>query len=599
MESLVKLLPEHLANQIAAGEVVQRPASVVKELLENAIDAGASELQLIIKDAGKSLIQVIDNGSGMSAHDARMAFERHATSKISTTDDLFNIRTLGFRGEALASIAAVAQVQVRTRLHDQELGTELDLEGGEFKKSEPCNAPAGTSISVRNLFFNVPARRNFLKSNPVETRHILNEFSRVALANPEIRMKFVHNDATVHDLPPLSLKDRIVQLYGKDLSGKLLEVKEETPYLTVTGFVATPEAARKARGEQFFFVNRRFIRSPFLQHAVTNAYKNMIQPDHFPVFAIFLDIEPKHVDINIHPTKTEVKFDDEKTVYSLLHSVVRQQIGQIIGDVETADDDAFGRMIAKTPPPKTDSFTIGQMNHPQYPKKESAAGWEKLFEGQGGVGLKPGSREASPQMDPGELLGSQPEPDAEIIFQLKSRYIVAQVRGGLMVMDQTLAHERILYEKFLEAPSRPPMSSQQLLFPQKVQLSADDFSSIRDLESQLRHLGFDFRDFGNQTLILHGLPAELRNADAEALFEELIAEVRELGDSSASQKVYEKLALTIARNSAIKPGKGLASEEMRLILNALMECKMPGVSPSGKPTYYMLDEDKLHRHFQR
>ena len=327
MKQIIHLLPDHIANQIAAGEVVQRPASVVKELLENAVDAGASVIELLIKDAGKALVHVIDNGCGMSLQDARMAFERHATSKIRSADDLFNIRTMGFRGEAMASIAAVAQVNLRTRLHEAELGTEIVIEGSEIKKQETVMTAAGSSIAVKNLFFNVPARRNFLKTNPVETRHILNEFIRVALAQPGIALKMEHNGTVVYDLRPGSLEARIVALMGKNLDGKLIPIGEDTPYVGISGFVGMPEAARKKRGDQYFFVNDRFIKSGYLNHALKTAFEGLIAEDTHPFYCIFFRIDPKHVDINIHPTKTEIKFDDERTVYQLLHSVIRKGLG--------------------------------------------------------------------------------------------------------------------------------------------------------------------------------------------------------------------------------------------------------------------------------
>ncbi|MCB9230799.1 MAG: DNA mismatch repair endonuclease MutL [Bacteroidia bacterium] len=614
MQHLIKLLPDNLANQIAAGEVVQRPASVVKELMENAVDSGADEISLSIKDAGKALVQVSDNGCGMTSQDARMSFERHATSKISTTDDLFNIRTLGFRGEALASIAAVAQVNLKTRPHDQELGTEIEIAGNDIKRQEPVLAPAGSCLTVKNLFFNVPARRNFLKSNPVETRHILNEFIRVALAYPRIAFSFHHNDSLVYDLPRTTLEERIVALFGKDLEGNLVEVGDQTPYVNIFGFIGRPEAARKARGEQFFFVNRRFIKSNYLNHAISQAFEGMIPKDKFPFYCLYIDIEPQHVDINIHPTKTEVKFDDERTVYGLMHSIVKRGLGGLHDlprfQEEEEDESAIAGIIRNTPPPKMEGLTIGQSrpgfqgNSTSYGNyqpqtRQDTRGWEQLFETPAFNREKSEPQTERPQPETVGMFRQSEISDEGFIVQLQNRYILSQIKSGLVIIDQNFAHQRILFETFMQAGSRPPLASQQMLFPKSITFAPGDFVVIQEMQHELRHLGFDLKEFDNHTMILHGLPSEISPSHAEALFEEIIAGIREADESDFKQKLYESLARAIAVNGAVQVGKKLNPSEMRRLVDELFQCELPAVSPSGKPTYKMLGLDELAQHFQR
>lgn len=620
MEQVIRLLPDHIANQIAAGEVVQRPASVVKELMENAIDAGASRIDLIIKDAGKTLVQVIDNGSGMNAQDARMAFERHATSKIRSTEDLFNIRTMGFRGEAMASIAAVAQVHLKTRLHMAELGTEIIIEGSEIKKQEPGMCAPGTSIAVKNLFFNVPARRNFLKSNPVETRHILNEFIRVALAHPELAFSFEHNTHMVYELEPSSLDGRIVQLFGKDLDGCLLPLNEETPYVAVGGYIGSPEVARTKKGDQFFFVNRRFIKSHYLHHAISTAFERLIPADAQPYYFVFFDIDPSHVDINIHPTKTEIKFDDERTIYALLHSIIRKGLGDfhrapVFQPVE--EDRGAIQMIQHMPlPPLDTERTIGSAPNTLNTQTRSSA-WDDFYttreeRNNPSTHQQPYTHYQPPRENPHTLFPEQhtapktqrpvelsPVKDDGLLHQIEGRYILHQSALGILVIDQNLAHQRILYEQLLFAGTHNPLSSQQLLFPQTLKFSPIDFSFMREIEQDLRHLGFDLSEFGLNTYILQGLPAELKGSKAEKFFEEIITEVRETGESDARAKLSERLARSIAMRSAMPAGKKLNAEEMRTLVDELFRTEHPGVSPAGKPTYYRLDLQALDRHFSQ
>ncbi len=617
MQDIIHLLPDHIANQIAAGEVVQRPASVVKELMENALDAGATRIELILKDAGKALIQVIDNGSGMSAQDARMAFERHATSKIREADDLFNIRTMGFRGEAMASIAAVAQVNLKTRLQNAELGTEIQIEGSTIKQVEPCMTAAGSNVAVKNLFYNVPARRNFLKSNPVETRHILNEFIRVALANPGLTFRIEHNGNQIYDLSPTHLEQRIVDLFGKLLNGNLIHVDEETPYVSIRGYLGKPETARRKRGDQYFFVNNRFIKSGYLNHSVTSAFSQLIPDDTFPFYCIFFEIDPSHIDINIHPTKTEIKFDDERTIYQLLHSVIRKGLGDYHKAPVEMEDQGFIDMLNQTEVPSDDEKTIGgvQVIQPvtNRPSQSNSASWGDLYPSSGtshrekprssnGPNLLfPGLEDTIPPKESSSLplFEEKEEIFSSSITQLGGRYLLHQQKDGLVIIDQCHAHQRILYERFLKASSRAALPSQQLLFPRTLNFAPVDFSFLREIAEDVKHLGFDLNEFGPNTYILHGVPALLKGSKAEQFFEDIIAEVREAGEATqVGSKVHEALAKAIARKTAMPAGKILSAQEMSHTVETLFHCEQPGISPSGKPTYYRLELKELEQFFQ-
>jgi DNA mismatch repair protein MutL len=604
MKQLIQLLPDHIANQIAAGEVVQRPASVVKELLENAVDAGATRIELVIKDAGKTLVQVIDNGCGMSGIDARMAFERHATSKIRSSEDLFNIRTMGFRGEAMASIAAVAQVQMRTRLHDADLGNEIVVEGSEIKRMEPCMANKGTAIWVKNLFFNVPARRNFLKSNPVEIRHIINEFIRVAMAHPEIALRFDNQGTLVYDLPPTDLEARLIALIGKDFQGQLIPVGDLTPYVGIQGFVAQPEICKRKRGEQFFFVNRRFIKSPYLHHAITRAYEGLLPDDVHPFYCIFFDIAPEHVDINIHPTKTEIKFDDERTVYQLLHSVVRKGIGQFhqapLHDQE--EDQGLMRIISQVPlPAENRDEVIGNLgSNLGWPKNAPSSKWNDVPKHHWND-----NSSAKKESIPNFLFTDALQPprseaseavSTDLLAQMGQRYIITQSKDGLIVIDQCNAHQRILYEKLRRSADKAPLASQQLLFPRTLSFTPLDFSFMREVETEVKAMGFDLSEFGPNTYILHGLPAELKGSKAEKFFEEIITEVRESGGLE-KDKVRDRLAKSIAIKTAMNAGQSLEPLEMRTLIDQLFACDQPGYSPAGKPTYYKISIKDLEQFF--
>ncbi|MFK7972935.1 MAG: DNA mismatch repair endonuclease MutL [Bacteroidia bacterium] len=599
MESIIQLLPDAIANQIAAGEVVQRPASVVKELLENAVDAGASRVDLLIKDAGKTLIQVTDNGCGMSSADARMAFERHATSKIRQKDDLFNIRTLGFRGEALASIAAVAQVNLRTRLHDVELGQSISIDGGDFKGQEACASPGGSTFQVKNLFFNVPARRNFLKSNPVETRHILNEFVRVAIPHPELHLTFKHNTTDVHDLVPGTQEERLISLFGRELEGKLISVEEDSDYVKLHGFVGDPSLSRKARTEQFFFVNGRYIRSPYLNHAISGAYEQLIPKDQYPFYCIFIEIDPVHVDINIHPTKTEVKFDDERTLYVLLQSMVKRELGgQDKAPIFDFSDEKLRKEIySETSRPQVDRpQTIGDFKREQSPPKAPAPkqeDWNNLYQ-------KPKlpSRSDRPTLFGTDTQSTPRRPHEEeeaieLLSQLPGGFALIMRREKLMLVKSRRAQQRVFYERFLEAEGGNRIPSQQMLFPQTLAFSAGDYLALQEATETLQRLGFDVQDFGQHSMIVYGSPSGVGPSRVEGILKNLASDIEQTGMSRVHEKMHENVARNIAMRAATQKGQSLPESEVLPLMKALFRCEAPAFSPSGKPVYTVIEPSEL------
>ena len=600
MPDIIQLLPDSIANQIAAGEVVQRPASAAKELMENAIDAKATSIKLIVKEAGKILLQVIDNGMGMSETDARMSLERHATSKIRKAEDLFTIRTMGFRGEALASIAAVSQLELKTRLASQDLGTLLVVEGSEVKKQEAVACEVGTSISIKNLFYNIPARRNFLKSNPVELRHIIDEFHHLALAHPQVAFTFIQGDEIVYDLPPAKLTQRIITLFGKSYQEQLAACQEETTLVKVTGYIGRPEAARKTRGEQFIFVNQRFIKNNYLGHAVSSAFEGLLQDNSFPFYVLFIEIDPKHIDVNVHPTKTEIKFDDERAVYAVVRSAVKQALGahnlspalDFIGDVN---------MVNKLN--SSQSLTKEQYFNEQFGnslQRSNLSNWEKLFEGE-----TPSSRLFSnPQPEPKVLMrfessinkeGQIPVTEEKTVFQLHQKYILREVKNGLMIIDQQSAHERVLFEKYMLQLKGSPGSSQQSLFPQAISLSASDFALVMEMELEIMTLGFRFEVFGKNTVLVSGIPTETSGNEKE-LFEGLLEQFK-LNQSELSIPLGENLAQSLAKRTSIKTGQKLLKEEMDAIVQGLFACRTPNFSPEGKPTFFIFDSSKIENYF--
>lgn len=603
MPDIIQLLPDSIANQIAAGEVVQRPASAVKELLENAVDAGATQVKLIIKDAGKVLIQVIDNGVGMSETDARMSLERHATSKIRKTEDLFTLRTMGFRGEALASIAAVSQMELKTRPAAREIGTLIFVEGSEVRRQEPVATEVGTSISVRNLFYNIPARRNFLKSNPVEVRHINEEFQRVVLAHPQIGFSFYINDDAEYELLPGKLSQRIVAVFGKSYQQQLAPCQEETDLVKLHGYVGRPEAARKTRGEQFIFVNNRFIRSNYLNHAVMSAFEGLIGEGSFPFYVLFIDIDPRHIDVNIHPTKTEIKFDDDRSIYGVVLAAVRQALGthNLSPAIDFNEDvNIVTKLEHATSDQTREIYFDERFQH--YQHRSNLEHWEALLESGRGSRLT-----SDPALQPVRELRfesavnlpetSGPAPDKWLV-QLDGRYILRQVRSGLMFVDQQAAHERILFEKNLQRLELKAGESQQSLFPQTVEFTPADFALALEMSPEIRALGFRFEVFGRNSFVVEGIPAHVTPGREKTLFEGLVEQFKD-NQATLSLPIRENLALALARRAGIRHGQALQKEEMTTIVDQLMACKTPNFTPDGKPTFFIFEFGKIESYFNR
>jgi DNA mismatch repair protein MutL len=617
LSDIIKLLPDSVANQIAAGEVVQRPSSALKELIENAIDSGADKIQILIKDAGKSLIQVIDNGCGMSLTDARMCFERHATSKIRKAEDLFAIRTMGFRGEAMASIAAIAQVELKTRRHEDELGTCIRIEGSEIISQEPVSTPPGTSISVKNLFYNTPARRNFLKGNPVEIRHLNDEFQRVALANPDIFFTLHQDGSEIFHLPIGSLKQRIIHLFGNAYNQKLVPVEETTSIIDLKGYIGKPEFAKKTRGEQFFFVNNRFIKDPYLNHAVLNAFEEVLSADSYPLYVLFIDIDPAKIDINVHPTKTEIKYQDEKAIYAIIRSAVKRSLGRynISPTLDFNQETGFSQMISPkahediVPPvisynPDFNPFSsekkereIPFLRNGHEVRQTVTKNWGSLYEivqpeaQQNGLELD-GNRQVEIGSQIFKSIGKQ-------IFQLHNRFIISQIKSGFMLIDQQAAHERILFERFLEHLESRQGASQQSLFPQTVTLNAVDFELVKELLSDIQSLGFQIREFGKNTMIIEGVPADISTNISELEILERLLEGFKNNQSTLKLSKRDSLARALARNTSIKSGQLLSSEEMNLLIDELFACEMPNTSLSGKPVISTFTLEELLQRFEK
>jgi DNA mismatch repair protein MutL len=598
---IIHLLPDSVANQIAAGEVIQRPASAVKELLENAIDAGSTDIQLIIKDSGKTLIQIIDNGCGMSETDARMCFERHATSKIQKAEDLFRIRTMGFRGEALPSIAAIAQVEMKTRRHDDEVGTSIVIEGAEVKSQTTVTTAAGTSIAVKNLFFNIPARRNFLKSNPVEARHIIEEFERIALTHPSVSISLNQNGLELFRLPVSNLRQRIVNVFGTNYNERLVPVQEETSLLSIGGFVGKPQFARKTRGEQFFYVNKRFIKDAYLHHAVTNAFEELLPHDAYPSYWLYIDMDPSRIDVNIHPTKTEVKFDDERSAYAIVRAAVKRALGQysvspaLDFERETSFDVPYSM---RNQPAQSPSIKVNPEYNP-FKVQGNPAGWEKVYDG-----LKEEvdillQHETPSQSIIEPLLNDEIETEAdENFFQLQQRYIVARMKTGLLLIDQQAAHERILYEKYLQQVNKNSGASQQQLFPVAISLSAGDFSLMKELEEDIRILGFDIREFGNNTYVIHGTPADIQKGDEKKMIEKLIEQYKN-NRQQLNIDNRESLVRAMAKSTSIKEGQQLSSKEIKQLIDELFACEKPHLSIDGKTAVVVLGMKELEGLFRK
>lgn len=626
MADIIQLLPDNIANQIAAGEVIQRPASAVKELLENAADAGATEIRLFIADAGKALVQVIDNGKGMSETDARMAFERHATSKIRSIDDLFRIKTMGFRGEALASIAAVAQVELKTKRAEDELGTYIEIENSQVLKQEPCACTAGTSISMKNLFFNVPARRNFLKSNAAEMRHIVDEFTRVAMAFPGIFFSLTSNGQEVFHLEAGSLKQRIVQILGSSYNAKLVSVNEETDYMNIYGFVGKPETARKTRGDQYFFVNNRFIKSAYLNHAVNSAFEEMIAKDSFPSYVLYIDLDPSQVDINVHPTKQEIKFEDEKIIYAFVQAAVKHALAQFsiapsldfTLNPEIQGLDAVSKPFTeekKDAAVSSDLYkTFTQKNQAHFIEKNKSTDrgelkhWKEFFTGSDAEGKTQNAERHSENSTQGLPLQLQTPnsrlqtglyilPDTPLL-QLHNTYIIASTNNGFLLVHQQLAHERILYERYGLAAHGQQMATQQSLFPVTLEVAGADAALLNELLPDLLSIGYQIEPFGNNSFVIQGIPADVLPGNEKHSIELLLEQFKHFSsDIKFSRR--EKLVRCMARQQAIKAGQTLSQKEMLTLVEELFTCNSPNVTPTGSPTYLEFKEDYLDRMFGR
>ncbi len=632
MPSIIQLLPDHVANQIAAGEVVQRPASVVKELLENAVDAKATDIKLIIKDAGKSLVQVIDNGLGMNVTDARLCFERHATSKIRQAEDLFSLFTKGFRGEALASIAAIAHVEMKTRQEQEELGTHIIIEGSRFVSQDVAVLPKGTSFAVKNLFFNIPARRNFLKSETVEQRHIVDEFQRVALAHPNIHFTMYHNGSEMFNLPPSNSRQRIVNIFSGKTNEKLVPVSEDTELVKIQGFVTKPEFAKKNRGEQFFFVNNRYIKSGYLHHAIMSAYEGLLKDGCQPGYFIYLDVPPHSIDINIHPTKTEIKFDDEHALYAILRSAVKHSLGQFnVAPILDFDRDAnldtpynFKKRDAEHPTidfngnfnpfaeikqgnSQQENYQRQQHNYNEQLKHN--ASWESLY-----VGLKQ-------DVESGVYVGTEGQTmtgmenirfENEAVtsslfddhdevkpihrtYQIHKKYIVSPIKSGMVIIDQQRAHQRVLYEEFLTSMTVHQASSQQLLFPLNLYFSSGEMELISELQQSLANTGFVFEDHQDH-VVISGVPVNVTESEVSIVLEQLLSDLQDgIPDSSFSQN--DTIAKSMSRSLAVKTGTYLTEKEQENLVNGLFACKESTVSPFQKPTFITMRVEDLDKKF--
>lgn len=618
MPDIIQLLPDHIANQIAAGEVIQRPASAVKELLENAVDAGATEIQLIVNDAGKQLLQVIDNGGGMSETDARMAFERHATSKIKEIDDLFRIKTMGFRGEALASIAAVAQVELKTKRAEDAAGTFIEIENSVVKRQEPVAMTNGTSIAMKNLFFNVPARRNFLKSNAAEMRHIVDEFVRVSMAYPDIFFSLTANGQQMFHLDRGTLKQRIVQLLGNSYNAKLVSVEEQTDYMNIYGFIGKPDTAKKTRGDQYFFVNHRFIKSGYLNHAVAGAFQEMIATDSFPTYVLFIDLDPAQVDINVHPTKQEIKFEDEKIVYAFVQSAVKHALAQfsITPTLDFDLDPTIQQLDAVSKPFTSEqksqasssslykTFTQKHAAHKIDPQQKSELKhWREFYDRPqttddrqqiaGAAQQTVGNSADFSAINPSKIFIPEQE-----FSQQHNTYILASTAKGMLIIHQQNAHERVLYERYLAAADGKAIAAQQSLFPSTIHLSTADAVLLSELSDELKQLGYLIEPFGKDTFVLQGSPADVEQGNEAAAIELLLEQFKHYTSDLKFSK-REKLIRSLAKQHSIKAGRSLTQKEMKQLVEDLFNCAQPNATSNGFPVYMEIKKDELEKQFGR
>jgi DNA mismatch repair protein MutL len=592
MSDIIQLLPDHVANQIAAGEVVQRPASVVKELLENAIDAGATSIKLLIRDAGKTLIQVIDDGKGMSPTDARLSFERHATSKIKDAQDLFNINTKGFRGEALASIAAVAHVELKTKQENEQLGTHIKIEGSKITDQDVISTSKGSSLSVKNLFFNIPARRNFLKSDTIETRHIIDEFQRVALTHPEIAFLLHHNGNEVYNLKESNLRKRIVAVFGTKMNEKLVPIDEKTDLIAIEGFVAKPEFSKRKRGEQFFFVNDRFIKSSYLNHAVVNAFDDLLEKGSHPSYFLYLKVPTSSIDINIHPTKTEIKFENEKDIYAILRATVKHSLGQYnvaplldFNRDSTLDTPYKFNSKSATSTPKIavdPNFNPFKAELEGYQPKEvsfqkQSQNWESIYT----------PVETLESTNQEQLFNQEETTEIGKTFQIQKKYLLSSIKSGMVLINQNLAHQRVLYEDFLESITVNEAMSQQLLFPVHISFSKSDIEMIESMKVDLENTGFMFDSISDEAVVIKGIPTSITESKIALLLEQLLEDMKiEVPESSFSH--FDVMAKSFAKSLAIKTGTKLSNKEQENLVNNLFSCKEPSAAPSGKATFKTL-----------
>lgn len=606
MPDIIQLLSDHIANQIAAGEVIQRPASAVKEMLENAIDAGATDVQLILKDAGKELIQVVDNGCGMSPTDARMSFERHATSKIRNIDDLFSIRTMGFRGEALASIAAVAQVELKTMKADAEVGTKLVIEGTEVKLQEACATPQGTSLSVKNLFYNVPARRHFLKSNSTEFRHIVDEFTRVALAHPAIAFRLFHNGSEQFHLSAGNLKTRVVELLGNSYTKNLVPVEEQTEFLNINGFIGKPEAATRTRGNQFFFINNRFIKSPYLHHAVTNAYEGLIEKESFPFYVLFLEIDPARVDVNVHPTKQEVKFEDDRMMYAYLNAAVKHALARY--NIAPSIDFTLSpeiQQLSSVQLPTTDSTrekvqqsylgnTFSNKGQAHFiDKNDSLKKWKELYEIATDDSL-PQQAAPAPEVVQTNLHNTPTQETVHNIILVQGSMLVTTVKSGLMLVHIRRAQERIWYERLLLQWNTGDASSQRVLFPSSYEFSPQDSILLNDALADLGRVGFDISPFGKNTFVVQGIPSGLPAGEEKNVLDEVIDQLKHEANDATTKRTESFLANMAKRLSRNTVAIG-QKENQQALIDELFACSQPELTTDGKKIFTMLRKDELDK----
>ncbi|MBT3543140.1 MAG: DNA mismatch repair endonuclease MutL [Flavobacteriaceae bacterium] len=590
MTNRISLLPDHVANQIAAGEVIQRPASVVKELLENAVDAGSDTIQLIVKDAGKTLVQVIDNGTGMNSTDIRLAFERHATSKINIAEDLFTLKTKGFRGEALASIAAIAHVETHTRVENEDVSHCLKIEGSQVIEQTLSTQPKGTSIAVKSLFYNIPARRNFLKSDTVELRHVIDEFHRVALAHPGIKFLFFNNGSELFDLPSSNLRKRLVAIFGNKLDSLLVPIEETTSLARLNGFVVKPSHAKKTRGQQFFFVNNRFIRSPFLNHAVSAAFEGLLRPGFNPGYFLFLELDPKTIDINIHPTKTEVKFEDEQSLYAILRSTIKHSLGifQVIPTLDFEQNQtmevpyAFKNKVPTSPPIEVDS-SFNPFKDSASNRKPKMEQWEGLYSG----------IQSLPTEEVSSTHSLVEVPQATRVFQLFFKYIVCPLRTSMLLIDQSRAHQRILYERFLSAITTKKGISQQLLFPLTIELNPQQEEQFKSSYEILEALGFEIKHI-EKSIEVMGAPEHCPPSKIESVIETLLLE----NDKESENQHFsyaDQVAKSMAQSLAIRPGETLKLEEQHRLLDDFFGCKETTVSPFNKQIFITLEKGEIEQ----